>query len=200
MSDQDDRKSVRDDVDPDKDRVIHEYDGIQEYDNRLPNWWLYTLYGSVVFAAVYWIGYHTLRSFDLPRAEYDQQAVAAQARYAEQLKTSGSVTPEALTALSHDPTTVAQGKEIFTTNCAACHKADGSGLIGPNLTDGAWMHGGKADQIYKTINDGVPDKQMPTWGPVLGPQREQAVTAFVLSIRDTNVPGGKAVQGNLIVN
>lgn len=181
-----------------KDRVIHEYDGIQEYDNRLPNWWLYTLYATVVFAGLYWGGYHIFKAANLPNAEYGEQVAAAHAREAERLKTMGAVTPEALTTLSHDPSTVAKGKDVFVANCSACHKADGSGLIGPNLTDNAWIHGGKPDQIYKTINDGVPDKQMPTWGPILGPERIQSVTAYVLSLKNTNVPGGKAAQGDII--
>jgi len=182
------------------DRVIHEYDGIEEYDNALPNWWLYTLYATVVFAAVYWAGYHIFKTSNLPNADYAEQVAAARAREAERLKTIGAVTPEALTTLSHDPSTVSKGKDIFVANCSACHKPDGSGLIGPNLTDDAWLHGDKPDEIYKTINDGVPDKQMPTWGPILGPERIQSVTAFVLSIKNTNVPGGKAPQGEILAN
>ena len=179
------------------DTVVHEYDGIQEYDNQLPKWWLYTLYMTVAFAAIYWAGYHSFPSADLPNAAFQHELDAQRAREAEALKKSGAVTGDALALLSKDAATTSKGKEVFVANCAACHKADASGLVGPNLTDNAWLHGGKPEQVYKTINEGYVDKQMPAWGPTLGPERVQAVAAYVLSLRNTNVPGGKAPQGEI---
>jgi cytochrome c oxidase cbb3-type subunit 3 len=175
-------------------KVLHTVDGIEEYDNKLPNWWLYTLYGSIVFAIGYWFVYQSAGIGELPRAAYEAEmdrAAQAQAGAAKLVP----VTAEALAALAKDRGAVARGKQVFTTTCAACHRADGGGVVGPNLTDEFWLHGASPDKVYKTIKDGVLDKGMPAWGPQLGPERVQAVTAYVLTLRGTNVPGGKVAQG-----
>ncbi len=180
----------------DQDRVIHEVDGIEEYDNKLPNWWLGTLYGAILFAAVYWFHYHVAAFGEGPRAKWESEQEQAAAAQAANLKITGPVTAESLLALSQDKGAVAAGKTVFKNTCAACHRADGGGLVGPNLTDDFWLHGSAPDKIYGTIMTGVSDKGMPAWGPQLGPQRVQAVTAYVLTLRGTNVPGGKPPQGD----
>jgi cytochrome c oxidase cbb3-type subunit 3 len=86
------------------------------------------------------------------------------------------------------------GAQAFVSNCVACHEAKGQGKIGPNLTDATWLHGGDPVSIFKTIRDGAPAKGMPAWGPVLGRGGVTQLTAFVLSLRDTNIPG-KAAEG-----
>jgi cytochrome c oxidase cbb3-type subunit 3 len=182
-------------TEPSENQVIHEVDGIQEYDNKLPNWWLYTLYGSMLFAAGYWFHYQTSGFGDLPSAEYQKEMDKAAALEAARIKAAGVVTPESLVALSKDKGTLSQGKQVFMQTCVACHRADGGGVVGPNLTDDFWIHGSAPDKIYKTITEGVPDKGMPPWGATLGADRVRAVTAYVISIRGTNVPGGKAAQG-----
>jgi cytochrome c oxidase cbb3-type subunit 3 len=181
--------------DPTANKVIHEVDGIQEYDNKLPNWWLYMLYGTIIFAAGYWFHYQTSGFGELPRAAYQKEMDKEAAIQAERIKAAGAVTPEALMTLAKDKGTVEQGKQVFATTCVACHRADGGGVVGPNLTDDFWIHGGAPDKVFKTISLGVPDKGMPAWGPQLGPDRVRAVTAYVISLRGTNVPNGKAPQG-----
>ena len=176
-------------------RVIHEVDGIQEYDNKLPNWWVYILYGSVVFAFGYWYVYQTAGFADLPLVAYEAEMDRVAAAQAGDAKLAGPVTAESLAALSRDRGTVARGKQVFITTCAACHRADGGGAVGPNLTDDFWLHGAAPDKVYKTITEGVLDKGMAAWGPQLGPARVQAVTAYVITLRGTNVAGGKAAQG-----
>ena len=166
--------------------ILHVYDGIEEADNELPTWWLWTFYGAIAFAVVYWFAYHELEALPLPREEY---AAALQAQAA-----GGEVTEELLTAMASNPDAVAAGEEIFQQNCAVCHKERGEGNIGPNLTDAYWLHGGAPTDIYRTIHDGVLQAGMPAWGQTLGAEAVQKVTAFVLSIRDTNVPG-KEPQG-----
>jgi cytochrome c oxidase cbb3-type subunit 3 len=180
---------------PGENKVIHEVDGIQEYDNKLPNWWLYSLYGTILFAAGYWFHYQTSGFGDLPHAEYQLEMDKAAAIEAARIKAAGVMTPESLLALSKDKGTVEQGKAVFTATCVACHRADGGGVVGPNLTDDFWLHGASPDKVWKTISTGVPDKGMPAWGPQLGPDRTQAVTAYVISLRGTNVANGKAPQG-----
>ncbi len=175
-------------------KVIHEIDGIEEYDNKLPNWWLYTLFGSIVFSLGYWFVYHTTGIGNLPNAAYEAELDRAAAAQGANTKVV-PITTEALSALAKDRGTVARGKQVFGSTCVACHRADGGGVVGPNLTDDFWLHGGAADKIYKSVSDGVPDKGMPAWGKQLGPERVQALTAYLLTLRGTNVPGGKAAQG-----
>jgi cytochrome c oxidase cbb3-type subunit 3 len=175
----------------------HVYDDIVEHDNKLPLWWQLTLYGSVLFALVYWFGrrYDSIQS---PAEAYQSEVAAERAADAERARARGTIDDAMLSTLAKDPSTIAQGKEVFVTTCAPCHKPDGGGNIGPNLTDAYWIHGNKPTDIYKTVSEGVPAKGMPTWTPVLGEQRVEAVAAYVISIEDTNVPGGKAPQGELV--
>jgi cytochrome c oxidase cbb3-type subunit 3 len=179
---------------PSEDRVVHVYDDdILEQDNKLPLWWQYTLYGAILFAAVYWYGEIKLGAWKSRSESYDQEMVAA--RIAEAQK-GGPMSPEALIAMSHDPTTIEAGKKLFTTTCAACHRADGGGNIGPNLTDSYWIHGSKPANLWTTVHDGVSNKGMPAWGPQLGNEKVADAVAYVLTLRDTNIAGGKAPQGD----
>jgi cytochrome c oxidase cbb3-type subunit 3 len=101
-----------------------------------------------------------------------------------------------LAAAAHNDSQLAAGQQAFTTNCVACHGTKAEGIIGPNLTDEHWLHGGGPAQIFGTIRDGVPAKGMPSWGPVLGPATVKSLTAYLLSLRNTRVPG-KAPQGEI---
>ena len=177
--------------DPIQGRIVHEYDGILEADNQLPRWWLATFFGGIVFAGAYWFAYESWRIAPGPREEYAAAMEAAAA-------SGGEVTDELLTMIADQDDRVAEGATTFATSCAACHGGRGEGLIGPNLTDSAWIHGGAPTQIHATVAHGVGTAGMPAWGPVLGDRQVQSVVAFVLSIRDTNVPGREA-QGEVYV-
>ncbi len=169
------------------------HDGIEEHDNFLPRWWLATLFGAVLFSFAYWFYYHTayVGLSQGQELEADEKALSDL-----RLKAFASkVTDEQLLALTKDAALVARGKQTFQTICTACHASKGEGNIGPNLTDAYWIHGGKPVDIYKTVTMGVPEKGMLAWGPTLGPVKVQEVVAFVLTIKNTNVPG-KAPQGN----
>lgn len=176
------------------DRVLHEIDGIQEYDNKLPNWWLYTLYGAIAFAGIYWYWFEVIGASATPLEAYQAELDREAAGKADQIAV-GEATPESLMAMTKDPSAVALGKQVFTSMCAACHRNDGGGTVGPNLTDDFWLHGGAPEKVFKTIASGVPDKGMPAWRPQLGELKTQAVTAYVLGLRGTNVADGKAPQG-----
>ena len=141
-----------------------EADGIDEYDNQLPAWWVGLFIGCIIFAVGYGLDRHFLRPTS-EALEYDAEVAAAP----KAASVEASITPEA----------VAAGKEVFMTNCVACHGADLHGGIGPNLTDETWIHGGKLTDIVTTITNGVAAKGMPTWGPVLGPKKIADVAAFV---------------------
>jgi len=168
----------------------HTFDGIQEFDNRLPNWWLWTFYLACIYSVGYWIHYHTLGTGDLPIEEYQiEQQAAAEAL--EKRLAANPITNESLLELAANPAFVAEGKAIFTNPqlCAQCHKADGSGNIGPNLTDEYWIYGGKPMDIYTTLMEGRPNGMASYKANGLG--FVQRAAAYVLSIKNTKVPGKK---------
>jgi cytochrome c oxidase cbb3-type subunit III len=175
-------------------RVVHEVDGIQECDNKLPNWWLNILYLSIGFAALYIYYYHQGGFADLPSVEV--QKLTDEAEAAEAKKT-GVVTAGALLAMSRDSARLSEGKKLFDETCSLCHRRDGGGDIGPNLTDKNWLHGSSPEQIFLTVSKGVPDKGMKAWQAELGSDRVQSVTAYVLTLKNSNAANGKAPQGAL---
>jgi cytochrome c oxidase cbb3-type subunit 3 len=174
--------------------IVHEYDGIEEADNVLPRWWLAVFIGSIVFAVGYWLSYGVYGQ-QTPRQEYAARQAELDAARLAALANAPDVNDEVLNTLAHNGSAVAEGAAIFKTNCVACHGEKGEGKIGPNLTDRFWLHGAAAVAIHHTIEEGVPAKGMPTWGPLLGRQGVQRVAAFVLSIRNSEQPG-KPPQGD----
>ena len=171
----------------------HEYDGIQEFDNRLPNWWMWIMWGSMIFALCYWIFFHTLGVGTLPRDRFAREMQAAQEVQLARALAAG-IDNEFFVMMSQAPDKVAEGREVFVTHCVACHLDDGRGSVGPNLTDKYWIHGCEPMQMLKTINDGVAAKGMPAWQNQLGPSRVHAVLSYVLTIKDNNL-AGKAPEG-----
>ncbi len=177
-----------------KDIVLdHNYDGIQEFDNRLPNWWLWILYGSVVFGLCYWLFYQTYGVGDAPEVRYEK--VIARAAEEQLARMAGQErTDESLLLMAKVPAQVDAGRALFEKNCVECHLADGSGKIGPNLTDGSWIHGGKPLEIRHTIDKGVPAKGMVAWGRQFSPMKIDQLAAYVLTLKGKNLPG-KAPEG-----
>ena len=170
-------------------------DAIQGYDNRLPNGWLWFLWGWVLFSVGYWLVFHTFEVGRSPVQPYDAEMQAAAEA---QLAAGGSLDNEALILMSGMPDKVDQGREIFTTYCVACHLVTGGGLVGPYLTDAYWIHGGEPMDMHKVVTEGVLEKGMAAWGKQLGPRRVEAVVAYMMTLRDTNVEGGKAPEGELM--
>jgi cytochrome c oxidase cbb3-type subunit 3 len=194
MSDQHDNDDTRDSDPNTPTPIVHVYDGdLVEEDNRLPLWWQYTLYGAIVFAAVYWYGEHQLGAWKGQSDAFQQEMIGVRLEQAK--KAGGKLPPEALIAMSKNPATVDQGKSLFVTTCAQCHRADGGGNIGPNLTDEFWLHGGKPENIQTSVNEGYPLKGMPNWQQQLGEEKTTALIAYVISLKGTNAPNGKAPQG-----
>lgn len=167
------------------------YDGIQEYDNDLPRWWVQLFYLTVVFGIIY-TGY-------ILNAPTDNQTLALELKILKEAETKRLAaqslqTANTLMAKLDDPQVVAHGKEIFNGKCAACHGQMGEGLVGPNLTDEFWIHGGSPDAIHKTITEGVAAKGMLAWEGLLSHDDINAVTSYVYSLKNKNVPG-KAPEG-----
>jgi len=178
-----------------QEEVVHEYDGIEECDNQLPRWWLATFIGAVIFAAGYWLYFHSMQKGELASTRHARQVREAIAEEARRIQEAGEITPEMLVTLSKDVGTLERGKETFTQACVTCHADGGKGNIGPNLTDGHWLHGAEPMEIYATVKDGFLPKQMPAWGKQLGEERVRAVVAYVISLKNSNAPDGKAPQG-----
>jgi cytochrome c oxidase cbb3-type subunit 3 len=177
----------------------HNYDGIQEFDNPMPRWWVYIFWATIGFSVLYWLNVPGIGAGKGRIANYERDVAAAAAAAAKrQADQPASATPAQLAALTKDAGVLALGKQTFTQNCAACHRSDGGGQIGPNLADDYWIHGAALEQIHKIVTDGVLEKGMPPWGKVLKPAQVDAVVAYVSSLRGTNPPNAKAPQGEMV--
>jgi cytochrome c oxidase cbb3-type subunit 3 len=170
--------------------VTHVYDDIVEHDNPLPRWWLVTFFGTIVFGVFYFYRFEVFHSGPTQAEELASEQEAQAAKLGKPVEVSN----EELVAMSNDPAATTEGAAVFASTCAVCHGANGEGKIGPNLTDGFWLHGGKPAQVFHTISTGVPDKGMPTWEPTLGHFKTERVAAYVLTLRGKNTPG-KEPQG-----
>jgi len=159
----------------------HDYDGIQELDNQLPRWWVWLFYITIIFSAVYLVYYHVTRTGDLQAAEYAKEMKAG-----EQIKAAAMGKFETSIATlqpSTDAVSLEAGKQTYAKFCAPCHRADGGGLVGPNLTDDYWIHGSNYCDTVKIIWDGVPAKGMITWKTVLKPEQIQSVASYIYTLR-----------------
>jgi cytochrome c oxidase cbb3-type subunit 3 len=176
----------------------HEADGIREFDNALPRWWLYGFYFTIAFAAVYFVNYHLLPQplFGRPGqvAEYTAEMEAAAA--------AGAGRPGAaaagLAALT-DPGALAKGEEIFMGQrnlCHTCHRKDLGGLVGPNLTDDKWLHGCTASEMVQNVKTGFPAKGMLPFGSAqpLTDEEVLQVVSFILTKTGSNPGNPKPVD------
>jgi cytochrome c oxidase cbb3-type subunit 3 len=179
-------------------RVLdHEYDGIREYDNPMPGWWVKIFWATFFFAIGYGFYYHVSGNGVSIHDAYETEMAAVRADQARQALAE-NVTEEGLNKLMLDSKLMADAKGIFTQRCTPCHGDRAQGVIGPNLTDGYWIHGqGTLMDIHHTVSEGVPAKGMPSWKMQLSPVQVREVAAFIGSLRNTNV-AGKAPEGTLI--
>lgn len=152
-----------------------EYDGIEEYDNRLPAWWVWLFYLTIAGGVWMLADWHLVSPKTLGDL-YDVEMAAAAEMY-EVLEPVEVVINDA---------NVARGAEVWETNCVACHAADGTGGVGPDLTDAEWIHGGTIADINHTIFYGVPEKGMLAWGEVIGPEDVSAAAAYVVATFESN--------------
>ena len=166
----------------------HEADGIREFDNQLPRWWLYGFYFTIAFAAIYMVNYHFLETPLLGQkgmvAEYDAE-IAAAAKLAAGRPAPAA--PAAMTAAT-DAETLEKGEAIFnsqTSLCASCHRPDLGGLVGPDLTDDLWLHGCSIAEVVASIRTGYPTRGMLPYGSnsALDDEQLRQVASFILSRR-----------------
>lgn len=175
----------------------HDYDGIRELDNKLPGWWLYGFYLTIIVGVIYIYRYHVAHSAPLSGEELQIAMKAAEAEKAEYLKKAGNNVDETNVVVLTEATDLEAGKKVFTSTCAACHKADGGGLVGPNLTDDYWIHGGDVKDIFKTIKYGVSEKGMQSWKDQFSAKQIQQIASYIKSIHGSKPAGAKEPQGTL---
>ena len=175
----------------------HNYDGIKELNNDLPPWWLYGFYATIIFGAIYLLRYHVFNG----QNQYDELEIEyaeANAAIEEYNKTAKDRVDFNSVELLTDASSLASGKQIFETTCVACHKADGGGGIGPNLTDKHWILGGGIKNVFKTITEGGRDgKGMIAWKQTYKPSEIAQVASYVLSLQGTTPTEPKAPEGDL---
>lgn len=178
----------------------HNYDGIRELDNKLPPWWVYLFYASIVFAVVYLARFHIFNDYTQDE-EYAQEVATAQLEIEEYKKTAKGLVDANTVELLTDASDLNAGKAIFEGNCVACHMTDGGGGIGPNLTDQNWILGGGIKNVFHTISEGGRDgKGMIAWKQNLKPVEIAQVASYVLSFQGTTAANPKAAEGDIWVD
>ena len=175
-------------------RFAHDYDGIEEYDNPLPGWWVWIFVGTILFSVGYY-AYYQIGPGPSILALYEREEEAVAQRLAKQAPAASGPTDDALAALVKSPAAVTKGREIYASRCVPCHGARAEGVIGPNLTDEYWLHGGRPTEILRTITKGAIEKGMVPWEGQLKPDELEAVTAYVVSLAGSRPPNPKPPQG-----
>lgn len=178
----------------------HNYDGIRELDNVLPPWWVYMFYVTIIFGVVYLVRFHIAGDYD-QKLEYEQEVAAAQMAIEEYKKTAKNLVDVNTVEVLTDASDLSAGEKIFTTNCVACHMADGGGGIGPNLTDEYWILGGGIKNVFRTISEGGRDgKGMVAWKNSLKPLEMAQVASYLLQFQGTTPANPKEPEGEIWVN
>jgi cytochrome c oxidase cbb3-type subunit 3 len=202
----------------------HAWDGdLQEYNNPLPAWWVYTFYATVVFALVYWTIYpswpfgkgwiggvsqisyvnsegesktHSWNTRALLMADMNKAAIA-QKPYFDKIQAMS------YEQIAKDPEMngfiLSAGKALFSDNCAPCHQAGGQGVISffPNLTDDDWLYGGSYEKIHETLMNGRRG-YMPAFGEVLDGEQVDQLANYVASLSGIDHDAGKAAAGDML--
>lgn len=161
-------------VQKDPETTGHSWDGIEEFNNPLPRWWLWTLYATIIWGIGYMIaypawplihgattgllGYSTRAEVAAHISAVDQQNAALETR----LASADLTTLASDTALQNYA--VQGGAAVFRNNCSQCHGAGAAGVKAsgyPNLLDDAWLWGGSIDDIAYTVRHGIRNEQSP---------------------------------------
>ena len=180
-------------LEEEKDIVLdHEFDGITELDNPTPAWFNSLFAVSIVFALGYFLTFEVFGwGPDQVQEYHTEMQVAKQERDSYLAKSANNIDENTVKESTEEPV-LAAGMSLYNANCVACHGDKGQGLVGPNLTDEFWLHGGDVSSIFKTIKYGVPEKGMISWEKTLTPKQISDVPNYILSLKGTNPAGAKA--------
>lgn len=172
----------------------HVYDGIEEYDQKLPNWWLFTFFGAILIYLVYWVIY-----YQTGLMKTDQEIVTtamSEIQVKKQKDLEAALADLDDTTLvdvwAADASLVAEGASIYNQVCIGCH---GPGLDAPNklglsLVDGEWKYGDRPMDLFKLINEGTPadsagmaptGARMAPYGSIYNPKQIATLIAFIIS-------------------
>ncbi len=178
-------------------KLDHDFDGIQELNNPLPPWWTIGFIITVVMSVIY-IGYYFVNYYDIDKIGKWQETelaneMANEDAKAEAYKKANNIVDEKTVTVLTDTKAIADGKAIYIKNCAACHLADGGGIVGPNLTDDSWIYGCDIKSVFSVITNGTANR-MPPW-KALGAAKVQKVASYVLSLKGTTPAKPKAAEG-----
>jgi cytochrome c oxidase cbb3-type subunit 3 len=173
----------------------HAYDDIQEYDNPTPGWWVAVFVLSVIFSIGYGIYYHVSTESTSVKQQYEQ-AVAA--NLVKQFGKMGTLKQDqdSLIAYMHNDDYLKVGESVFRQRCVSCHGSDGSGLVGPNMTDDYYKNIRVLGDFFKVINNGAGQGTMPAWRDQLHPNEVALVAAYVANLRGKNLPSPRPAEGN----
>jgi len=178
----------------------HNYDGIKELDNNLPPWWVYGFYATILFGVIYLARFHVFNDYTQTE-EYETEVAEALIAIEAYKKTAKDLVDVNTVVLLTEASDISAGKAIFTTNCVACHKADGGGGIGPNLTDPNWILGGGIKNVFQTISEGGRDgKGMVAWKQTLKPAEMAQVASYVMTLGGTTPAEPKEAQGDIWID
>ncbi len=170
----------------------HDYDGIRELDNDLPPWWKWLFYLTIVFALIYSIRLFVFKAPDLIQADEYQTEMANYSKTQPSAAGQKAFQVRLLT----DEVSLAKGSETWHKICAACHLADGGGLVGPNMTDNYWIHGNTVQDLYNVVTNGVIAKGMLSYKKQLSDEARLDVVSYVLvKLHGTKPAHPKAPQG-----
>lgn len=172
----------------------HDYDGIRELDNKIPGWWTLSFVGTVLIALIYFFRVFVTGTFPDQIDELKESQRTADIEVKKYLESTGGLIDEN-TAVMSDAAGIKTGAGLYSAHCVACHGAAGEGGIGPNLTDEYWLHKGSVNDIFYSIKYGWPDQGMMSWKDAFSPAEIQDISSYILSLKGTNPPNGKAPQG-----
>lgn len=178
----------------------HDYDGIKELDNSLPPWWVWGFYITILYSAIYLLHFHVLGTGPSSIEELERELALAEKQKEEYLRTAANLIDETNVQYLTAAANLENGRKIYEQNCASCHAIDGGGLVGPNLTDDYYIHGGSIQDIFKVIKYGVLEKGMLAWKDILSPAQIQDVASYVKSLRGTTPANPKEPQGTLYLD
>lgn len=184
--------------------IDHGFDGITELDNSLPKWWIGLFWFGCIFCVVYMLAF-AFTDYAHPEAEYDLESKIMLASIEEFEKNAPQINLE---TAKYSADNIAEGEQLFKTNCATCHGEGGKGGIGPNLTDTHWINI-KEKSLFKNVfwmlENGSPNnpamRPFIKEGTISGRDAEK-IAAYIYHINQeaapiTSAQGGATPQGEV---